>query len=156
MSNLIELNRFSIHFWLWNKCWYVAYDNIKDVTLCESRRTTLNRFRHLKELNVRCSISQKLFFAEIDLSRIEHLTLSSLDHIQSFILYLYAMPCLTKWSVYGHLTTDFVNDLKDYRKIVTSTDDISYIIEGLICLFPRVERHDISTIRLRKDMIRWI
>ncbi len=47
----------------------------------------------------------------------------------------------------GYLATDFIEHLKDYRneqiptlEIDTLTKNISYIIEGLICLFPRVER----------------
>jgi hypothetical protein len=192
------LDSFRTNFWLWNKCWYVAYDNeylftvphfvpkhvgvpyypptssttsddtiyydhIESVSIFEPRRSTLHRFRHLKELYNRCSISPKLFLSEVDLSRLEHLTLSSLDHIRSFILYLNAMPCLSKLSINGYLTTDFIEDLKDYQteqirilEIDNLTKDISYIIEGLIRLFPRIERLYISTIISKKDMIRLI
>jgi hypothetical protein len=139
------------------------YDHIKCVTIVEPRRSTLHRFRHIKELNIQCSISPKFFLFEVDLSRLEHLTLSSLDNIRSFMLYLNTMPCLYKLSIKGYLTTDFIEDLKDYRteqirtlEIDTSTKNLSYIIEGLIRLFPRVERLYISTITLKKDMIRLI
>ena len=73
------------------------------------------------------------------------------------------MPCLSKLSINGYLTTDFIDDLQNYRteqirtlEINTSTKDLSYIIEGLISLFPHVERLDISIITLKKDMIRLI
>lgn len=41
-------------------------------------------------------------------------------------------------------------------EIETSTEDLSYIIEGLICLFPQVEFLRFSTLHLRKDLIRLI
>jgi hypothetical protein len=139
------------------------YDHIKSVTIFEPRRSTLSRFRHLKELNIRCSISPKFFLSEVDLSRLEHLTLSSLDNIRSFILYLNAMPCLSKLSINGYLTRDFIEDLKDDRteqirtlEIDTLTKNISYIIEELIRLFPRIEHLYISTIISKNDMIRLI
>ncbi len=141
----------------------IFYDHIENVTISEPRNTTLHRFHHLKELNVQCSISPKLFLAMVDLSRLEHLTLSSLDNILSFMLHLNAMPRLCKVSIYGNLTADFIEHLRDYRteqvrtlEIDTPTEKISYIIEGLIRLFPRIERLRISTIRLRKDMVRLI
>ena len=141
----------------------IVYDYITSISIDKPRCIPLNRFRHLKNLSIWCRIAPKFFFSEIDLSRVEHLVLNSLDNIRSFILYLYAMPCLSKLTVNGHLTKDFIHNLGDYRteqirtlEIITSTKDLSYIIEGLIRLFPRLEHLDISKITLQKDMIRLI
>ncbi len=104
MWNLIEFNWFRTHFCLWNRyvaynnqCLFtvshfvpkhvsvpyyppissiasdntIFYDHIK----IKPRRTTLNCFHYLKVLDIWCSISPRFFLSEIDLSRLEHLSL---------------------------------------------------------------------------------
>jgi hypothetical protein len=78
-------------------------------------------------------------------------------------MHLKEMPRLCKLSLNGNLTEDFIQHAQHYQteqirtlEINTSTKNLSYIIEGFIRLFPRIERLSISTIYLRKDIIRLI
>jgi hypothetical protein len=117
------------------------YNNINRIIVFEPRNATLHRLHNLKELDIRCSIYPKLFFSNVDLSRVEHLKLSSLDNIRSFIIYIKAMPRLSKLSLKGNLKGDFIEHVKDYQ-----TEH----------LFPLIQYLQIATINSRKDIIRLI
>jgi hypothetical protein len=77
------------------------YSNIKRIFICEPRNVTLHRLHNLEELDIRCSIYPKSFLSDVDLSRIEHVQLSSLDNIHAFIMRLKAMPRLSKLTFSG-------------------------------------------------------
>ncbi|CAF0863513.1 unnamed protein product [Adineta steineri] len=140
----------------------IFYNQIKHLVISKPRNIMLNHLHNVEELTIECSIFPELL-SFVNLNRLKHLKLASLDNIELFLMHLNSIPNLSKLSVNGNLTVDFIEYTKKCRakqirilEIVTSTDDLNYIIEGLIYLLPQIEHLRISTIHSRKDIIRLI
>ncbi|CAF1026787.1 unnamed protein product [Adineta steineri] len=140
----------------------IFYDQIKHLVISKPENIMLNHLHNVDELTIECSIFPELL-SIVNLNRLKHLKLASLDNIELFLMHLNSIPNLSKLSVNGNLTVDFIEYTKSCRtkqirtlEIVTSTEDLSYIIEGLIYLFPQIEHLRISTIHSRKHIIRLI
>jgi len=90
----------------------VFYDYIKKMTIIKPPSVTPHRFLYIKELNIRCSLFPQLFLSIVDLNHLEHLTRSSLDHVQLIVVYIKSMPSLRKLSIKGNLTGYFIENIR--------------------------------------------
>ena len=123
-------------------------------------------YNHVTKLNLSLSSNEdnlRIVSSMIDLSRIEHLTISSFNDIQSLNFYLLDMRCLHTLCLSGSLSLDSIEQIRRYRfeqirtlKICTRLPRSNYFIEELLRLFPRVEHLQMSFLNSRAQMIRLI
>ncbi len=142
------------------------YNNITTLTISESAEPDIHHFNHVETLELRCHRSSHLgdmFSSIFNTSRKQHGNLKSLDRISLLLHYLHTMPHCCTLSINIELTLEFIDQLSDnqFKQIRTlefqsSTTITRYVIEGILHIFPRVERLRISYISSKMDMIRLI
>ncbi|CAF4100335.1 unnamed protein product, partial [Adineta steineri] len=103
-----------------------------------------NNYRciHIETLILKYSISIQTLASIIDLNRVEHLIIPSLDSLLTFTCLKYTMPRLYKLTIENNVTIDMMERIRHHRFKQIRVLEIrftDYIIEELFFLFPCIE-----------------
>lgn len=142
----------------------VIFNHLNQLTVNTFTIDNEHRFTRIKTLELKNSTLLKTVESVINLNQVEHLIVSSLDNLLTFIPLKCTMPHLYKLTVKNSVTIDIIERIRHYRyeqilKLDISVIDLykDYIIEELFRLFPCVQ-HLIykSYIQSKQTMVRFI
>ncbi|UJR18203.1 hypothetical protein I4U23_005104 [Adineta vaga] len=124
----------------------LLYSHVNTITLERNETELDNYFADIKTLNIRSSISVPILKLIIDLKKIKTLSLSSIDHILTYVPLSDTMPQLRELSILDSVNTYTIKRVRHYRfeqilKLeINIWDEYSeYIIEELIRIFPNIQ-----------------
>ncbi|CAF3819929.1 unnamed protein product [Rotaria sp. Silwood1] len=140
----------------------VIYDHVTKVVVTKVPIQISVRFSYIKVLELRCSISLETLLSIVNLSKVEHLTVSSYEYI-SLMAFIRAMPSLHSLSIEHCSKFNLIeemqgNQIEQIRILQISyyPDRTDHFIEQMCRCFPSVEHLIVPCIVSRSAMIRCI
>lgn len=121
----------------------LVYDNVNRITVTHDIATQDYYFSNVKILHIKCSISIGTISSIINLNKIKHLIIKSIDDLGNFTPLQFTMPHLSFLTVEGNITVKMIQNIRRYcfpqiHKLEIKIDNLhcEYIIEELFHLFP--------------------
>ncbi len=135
------------------------FSYVNKFTLNTRNINTNYRFTHIKTLELQFSISFRTIEGVVDLNRVKHLVVPSLNNLLTFIPLKYKLPQLYKLSVTNSVTNDTMTEIQCYqfKQILqikfNIIDEQNNHIMKLFRLFPCAQHFRCSSIKSTRSMI---